>query len=200
VSGRTGSGKTVFLKNIYESLSNSDCRFLIIDTKNCDFNNFNGKKNLFMPVISDVDVAIRTLDIVTEIIDERYAILKKQKFRNIMEYRKQFSDMPYLIVMIDEFADLMYKNKKIVETFVQYIAQKGRAVGIHLIVAVQKTERQVLSNLIMANMPTRIVFQMREKKQSVRILGESGAELLLPYGDMLYSESGRPSLRIHTGV
>lgn len=200
VSGRTGSGKTVFLKNIYESLSNSDCQFLIIDTKNCDFNNFNGKKNLFMPVVSDVDVAIRTLDIVTEIIDERYVMLKKQKAKDITEYNKKFSDMPCLIVMIDEFADLMYKNKRITEAFVLYIAQKGRAVGVHLIIATQKTERQVLSDLIMANMPTRIVFQTRDKKQSVRILGESGAELLLPFGDMLYSEAGRPPVRIHVGI
>lgn len=185
VTGRVGSGKTVFLKNIYESLSNSDCQFLIIDTKNVDFNGFNKKKNLFMPVVSDVDRAIRTLDIVTEIIDERYV---------------KFSDMPCLIVMIDEFADLMYKNKRITEAFIQYIAQKGRAVGVHLIIATQKTEKKVLSDLIMANIPTKIVFKTRDKKQSVRILGESGAELLLPFGDMLYSEAGRPPLRIHVGI
>lgn len=200
VTGRVGSGKTVFLKNIYESLSNSDCQFLIIDTKNVDFNGFNKKKNLFMPVVSDVDRAIRTLDFATEIIDDRYTILKKQKAKDITEYNKKFSDMPCLIVMIDEFADLMYKNKRITEAFIQYIAQKGRAVGVHLIIATQKTEKEVLSDLIMANIPTKIVFQTRDKKQSVRILGESGAELLLPFGDMLYSEVGRPPVRIHVGI
>ena len=204
VTGRTGSGKTVFLKNIYESLTHhlpaTDCKFLIIDTKKYDFNNFNDKKNLFMPVVSDVDKAIRALDFVTEIIDERYIVLKKQKSINMVEYNKKFSGMPYLIVMIDELADLMCVNKRMTEAFIQYIAQKGLTVGVHLVVATQKTEKEFLSDLIMANIPNIISFQTRDKKQSLRILGDSGAELLLPYGDMLYSELGQPLLRIHVGI
>ena len=106
--------------------------------------------------------------------------------------------MPYVIVVIDEIADLMASSKKKTERFITMIAQKARAVGIHLIISTQKADKEFLTTTIKANMPTRVAFQARSTQDSMNALGERGAEQLLPFGDMLISDAGRVPVRIHT--
>jgi S-DNA-T family DNA segregation ATPase FtsK/SpoIIIE len=107
------------------------------------------------------------------------------------------SDMPYLVVIIDEVADLMSVARKEVEACVQRLAQKARAAGIHLVMATQRPDTSVITGVIKANFPTRISFQARSNIDSMTTLGEKGAEQLLSYGDMLFSEAGRVPVRIH---
>lgn len=203
IGGKTGRGKTVLLKNIYESLSHKlnakECQFVIVDPKSYDFQNYNKKKNMLMPVITEPDQALNVFQKIMEIVDCRYEILRKNKMRNISEYKQKFSDMPYIVIIIDELADFVALNKKQTENFVQTIAQKARAVGIHLVMATQRLDRSVITGVISANMPTRICFKTRDKKDSILVLGESGAELLTTSGDMLYSETGRYPQRIICG-
>ena len=203
IGGKTGAGKTVLLKNIYESLSHkfssSQCKFVIIDPKAYDFTKYGKNKNMLMPVITEPDESFNVFNQIIDILDCRYEILHKNKMRNITEYNKKYNDMPYIIILIDEMADLSALNKKQFESFVQTITQKARAVGIHLIMATQRFDRSVITGVISANMPTRICFKTRDKKDSVLVLGENGAELLTTTGDMLYSEAGRYPQRIVCG-
>ena len=201
-TGRTGSGKSVLFNSILNSLksarSATECKFIIIDPKGVDYGMWGSDKHLLEPVIKcDVDAATKKLQEVTELIDERYQKLQDNKVKNVEEYKKKTNkkDMPYIVVVIDELADLMTCAKKQTELCVQYVAQKARAVGIHLIMGTQRPE--ALSGMIKANMPTRVAFQARTNVDSMQMLGERGAENLLPYGDMLFSDAGRDPVRIH---
>jgi len=190
ITGRTGSGKSLFMQNIYESLSKKlnkdECQFVIVDLKGIDFNGYSKKKNMVVPVITECEEVFKIFDKISEIIDYR---------ENILHGKKQ-EKMPKIVIIIDEFADLVAVNKKRIEQFIQLIAQKGRRVGIHLIISTQ-CGHSYLTNVIKANMPTRICMQTRSKEDSIKSFGESGAELLVSPGDMLYSEAGRVAERIH---
>ena len=205
ITGHTGCGKSMYLNCFLESLkrklSPTECKFVIIEPKGIDYNHWDGDKHLLCPIVRlDMDASIQKLQDILHIMDERYQKLHDAKVKNIDEYRKKTNkkDMPYIIVAIDEFADLMYVGKKQTERFVQEIAQKARAVGIHLILATQRPDKSVLTNAIKANMPTRVAFQARSAADSMNMLGEPGAEQLLPFGDILISEAGRRPVRIHT--
>lgn len=187
IGGRTGSGKSVLLQSIITSLvqrfTPDECKLLLIDTKGVDFCCWNDVPHLITPVVNfDADASVKALKWVVSEIDRR---LKEHP-----------SNMPYIIVVIDEIADLMYAYRKETEDCIQKIAQKARAVGIHLIMATQCPD--VLTGIIKANFPTRVSFQTRTSQDSNIILDEKGAEHLLPFGDMLFSDSGRVPVRIHT--
>ena len=205
VVGRTGCGKSVFLNGILKSLSStmsaSECKFVIIDPTGVDYDMWESDKHLMCPIIKlEPNVAICKLCELTELMEERYQILRTNKAKNVEDYRKKTSkkDMPYIVVVIDELADLMCVARKKVEACIQRIAQKGRGVGIHLMIGTQIPNINVLTGVIRANMPTRIVFQLRTSADSMHMLGEYGAENLLPTADMLYSNAGRIPVRIHT--
>lgn len=195
IGGKTGAGKTVLLKNIYESLSDKltaeQCKFIIIDPKAYDFKEYSKNNNLLMPVITEPKYAFNVFKNVVAIMNDRYEILHKNQMRNITEYSKEHNDMPYIVIIIDEMADFMALNKEEFETFFKTIASKARTAGIHLIMATQRLNRDNFTAVIDEYMPVRICFKTT-KDNSELCLGESGAELLLPYGDMLYSEPGHP--------
>ncbi|MBR5904288.1 MAG: AAA family ATPase [Alphaproteobacteria bacterium] len=195
VGGSCGTGKTMLLKNIYESLSaklsNDECKFVIIDTKAFDFVKYSKKKNMLMPVITDIEEIMTFFDKIAEIIDCRINILRNK-------HSKESKNMPKIIIMIDEIIDLLFKYKKETEKFVQLIGLHGRSVGVYLIMATQRGNH--ITSTIYANTPTKICFKVRSKTDSRVNLGEEGAELLLSPGDMLYSEAGRIPERIHVAL
>ncbi len=205
VAGRTGSGKSIFMQSILMSLmsrhSADECKFVIIDTKGVDFERFENSKHLYLPYTTVSKTGIIHLQAAVAEIDNRYAILRKFEVQNITEYNKKNPDnkMPYIIVLVDELADLMLTSEKDTEYCIQKIAQKARAAGIHMIVATQRPSSDVLSGIILANFATRISFQARNNRDSITTLGEIGAEKLLSCGDMLYSQAGRTPVRIHAG-
>lgn len=201
VAGRTGSGKSVFLNCVLKSLKTampaSECKFIIIDPKGTDYDMWKSDKHLMCPIVKlDAKLAVQKLREVSELIKERHQKLQDRKVKNIEEYKKKTknSDMPYVVVIIDEFADLMTVARKEVE----YITQTSRAVGVHLIIGTQHYDGKTLPGIIKANLPTRIAFYTRTSAESKQILGERGAENLLPCADMLFSDAGCAPIRIHT--
>lgn len=205
VVGRTGCGKSMLLNCILKSLqvavSSVECKFMILDPKGVDYDIWESDKHLMCPIVKlDADVVVQKLREVSELIKERHQKLQDRKVKNIEEYKKKTknSDMPYVVVVIDEFADLMTVARKEVESCVQYIAQKSRAVGVHLIIGTQHYDGKTLPGIIKAILPTRIAFHTRTSAESRQILGERGAENLLPCADMLFSDAGRAPVRIHT--
>lgn len=205
ITGRTGSGKSMFINCILKSLqskfSPTECKFIIIDPIGVDFNHWDNDKHLLCPIIKmDLEATNQKLLDVLQLLDERYQKLIDNGVKNIDEYKNKTkkTDMPYVIVVIDEIADLMASSKKKTERFITMIAQKARAVGIHLIISTQKADKEFLTTTIKANMPTRVAFQARSVLDSMNALGERGAEQLLPFGDMLISDAGRVPVRIHT--
>lgn len=203
VCGRTGCGISVFFNSLLKSLKSAvpatECKFIIIDPKGVDYDTWKSDKHLMCPMVKlDAEAAVQKLQEVTELIDERYQKLQNNKVKSIEEYKKKTNkkDMPYIVVLIDEFAELMNVGKKQTDTCVQCIAQKARAVGIHLIMGTQRLE--AMSGMIKANMPTRVSFKARTNIESMQMLCERGAENLLPCADMLFSDAGRIPVRIHT--
>lgn len=201
VAGRTGSGKSVFLNCVLKSLKTampaSECKFIIIDPKGTDYDMWKSDKHLMCPIVKlNAKLAVQKLREVSELIKERHQKLQDRKVKNIEEYKKKTknSDMPYVVVIIDEFADLMTVARKEVE----YITQTSRAVGVHLIIGTQHYDGKTLPGIIKANLPTRIAFYTRTSAESKQILGERGAENLLPCADMLFSDAGCAPIRIHT--
>lgn len=205
VAGQTGSGKSVFLncmlKSLKAPLPDSECKFIIIEPKGTDYDMWESDKHLMCPIVKlDAKMAVHKLHEVSELIKERQQKLQDRKVKNIEEYKKKTNncDMPYVVVVIDEFADLMTVARKEVEGLVQYITQTSRAVGVHLIIGTQHYDGKTLPGAIKANLPTRIAFYARTSAESRQILGERGAENLLPCADMLFSDAGRAPIRIHT--
>lgn len=202
VTGRTGSGKSVFMNAVIKSLaaklSPTECKFAIFDTMGCDWGQWNGDKHVLF--LSKTEVAPEKLDSLLQLVDERYNVLIANNVVNITEYHKKThkKDMPFIIVVIDDFADYMCQFKKQTEKFIKNICSKARAVGIHLIIGTQIPEEKVLSKTVKAFMPTRVAFQARSMAHSMLMIGEPGAEKLLPYGDMLFCEAGCYPVRIHT--
>lgn len=205
VTGRTGSGKSIFLncllKSLESALSPSECKFVIIDPMGVDHNHWDGNKHLLRPVVRlDAYEAVQALQDIVQLVDDRYQKLADNKVKNIFEYNQTATkkDMPYIVVVVDEMADLMCVGKRKTEFCVQAIANKARAVGIHLVLATQRPDNNTLTAVIRANMPTRVAFQARSSKDSMLMLGERGAENLMPCGDMLFSDAGRYPIRIHS--
>lgn len=194
IAGSTGSGKSVCINTILMSLlySNTpeDLRFIMVDPKRVELSNYNGIPHLLTPVITDVDKTVHALKWVVGEMERRYETLAQTGKRNIKMYREEIDDgMPYIVVVIDELADLMAVASRDVEAAIVRLAQMARAVGIHLIVATQRPSVDVITGLIKANITARIAFNVASIIDSRTILDVSGAEKLLGKGDMLYLSS-----------
>ncbi len=207
VAGSTGSGKSVCINSIIVSLlyqrSPKTLKFIMVDPKHVELTNYNGLPHLLTPVITDPGKAIGALKWACSEMDRRYKMLSKTGARNLKEYHDRFDEvndeyLPTIVVLIDELADLMMSgNKKDTESYICRIAQKARAVGIHLIIATQRPSVDVITGLIKANFPSRIAFAVTAGVDSKTILDTVGAEDLLGRGDMLYLPKDLPKpLRI----
>jgi S-DNA-T family DNA segregation ATPase FtsK/SpoIIIE len=201
IAGATGSGKTVCLNSTICCLllhnTPNNVRFIMIDPKRVELTPFNSTPHLATPVIVDTDKALGTLRWLNHEMDRRYQKLATAGARNIDSYNKNKSGneaMPYLVLVIDELADLMMAGFDEVEHILCRLAQLARATGIHLVVATQRPSVDVVTGLIKANFPTRISFAVTSQVDSRTILDSGGAEKLLGRGDMLYmpTEAAKP--------
>jgi S-DNA-T family DNA segregation ATPase FtsK/SpoIIIE len=192
VAGATGSGKSVCLNTIIASLLVSatpdQVQMLMIDPKRVELTVYNGIPHLIKEVITDARMAAGALFEMTKEMDVRYERFAKAGVRKIEEYNAKFPDekLPYVVIIIDELADLMLVAPAKVETTIMRLAQLARATGIHLIVATQRPSVDVITGLIKANIPSRIAFAVSSQVDSRTILDMAGAERLLGRGDMLY--------------
>lgn len=204
VAGATGTGKSVAINSLLTGLlmtkSPDEVKFLMIDPKmGVEMAIYNGIPHLLNPVITDTDAVINALQWTIEEMMRRYRQLKQARVKKLTEYNKKvgYLAMPYIIIVIDEMADLILVSGVDVETKIQRLAQMGRAVGIHLILATQKPTVNVITGLIKSNIPGRMAFAVATGVDSRVILDESGAETLLGNGDMLYKDQTTPkALRI----
>ena len=221
VAGTTGSGKSVGINAMILSMlyrnSPADLRLVLIDPKMLEFSLYNGIPHLLCPVVTDMNKAASALKWLTREMDRRYAVMSRmgvrhfnnynEKIRRAAENGETISDplqspedpvqkpleiWPFIVCIVDELADLMLTNRKEVEGEITRLTQKARAAGIHLIIATQRPSVDVVTSLIKANVPTRISFQVASGIDSRVILGESGAESLLGWGDMLLRRPGVP--------
>lgn len=201
IAGTTGSGKTVCINSIITCLlicnSPEDMRLLLIDPKRVELVSFNGVPHLISPVVVEVDKAIETLRRVIREMDTRFSKFAAVGVRNIEGYNRSplvADRMPYLVVIVDELADLMMSAAEVVEPAICRLAQLSRATGIHLILATQRPSVDVVTGLIKANFPTRASFAVASAVDSRTILDIGGAEKLLGQGDMLYvpSDANKP--------
>jgi S-DNA-T family DNA segregation ATPase FtsK/SpoIIIE len=207
IAGATGSGKSVCISSIILSLlyrlSPKELNLLMIDPKKLELTAYNGIPHLVMPVISDAREASKSLRWVVKEMERRYHALAARAVRNIDSFnehaREEGSDeLPFLVVIIDELADLMCMLPTEIEEPISRLAQMARAVGIHLILATQRPSVDVITGVIKANFPTRIAFQVASKVDSRTILDMNGAETLLGSGDMLFLPAGRAEpARLH---
>jgi DNA segregation ATPase FtsK/SpoIIIE, S-DNA-T family len=192
VAGATGSGKSVCLNTIIASLLVSatpdQVQMLMIDPKRVELTVFNGIPHLIKDVIADPRLAAGALFEMTKEMESRYERFAKAGVRKIEEYNVKYPDekLPYVVIVIDELADLMLVAPARVETTIMRLAQLGRATGIHLLVATQRPSVDVITGLIKANVPSRIAFAVSSQADSRVILDMNGAERLLGRGDMLY--------------
>ncbi|WP_100373802.1 DNA translocase FtsK [Bacillus sp. FJAT-45037] len=202
VAGATGSGKSVCINSVLISLlykANPDeVKLLLIDPKMVELAPYNKLPHLVTPVITDAKQATAALKWVVAEMERRYELFSQQGVRDVARYNELYSEskekpaLPYLLVVIDELADLMMVSPQDVEDSICRIAQKARACGIHLLLATQRPSVDVITGLIKANIPTRIAFSVSSQTDSRTILDMSGAERLLGRGDMLFHENGAP--------
>ncbi len=202
IAGATGTGKSVCMNVLVTSIlmnaGPDEVRFLMIDPKRLEFAPYEGIPHLLGPVVTDPRIAAQKLRILNDEMLRRYDLMKTAGVRNIAEFRKAVPKsewFPYIVVLIDELADLMLSLKKDVEPQIIRLAQMARASGIHLVLATQRPSAQVLTGLIKANIPTKIAFQVTTQIDSRVILDQGGAELLLGAGDMLMRPPGTDALR-----
>ncbi len=216
VAGSTGSGKSVCLNAIISHLlltnDPSTLRMVMIDPKMLEMNVYNGIPHLLLPVVTDPKESLKALNWMVAQMEYRYRTLAKCSVRNIQQYNdkilkgevkddngeKVTEIMPFYLTIVDELADLMLQLGKDLEDLITRLAQKARAVGIHLILATQRPSVDVLTGVIKANIPCRIAFRVIQMNDSRTILDVKGAEKLLGHGDMLYLQPGRAlPVRVH---
>lgn len=191
IAGATGSGKSVCINSVIISFlyqnSPDDLKFILIDPKRVELSVYNGIPHLLTPVITDAKKTINALKWAVNEMDRRYDILAEVGKRNIESYNQSHEDhLPYIIIMIDELADLMSVAAKEVESLIVRLAQMARAVGIHLVLATQRPSVNVITGLIKANITARIAFAVASQTDSRTILDMAGAEKMLGRGDMLF--------------
>ncbi|HET9659577.1 MAG TPA: DNA translocase FtsK 4TM domain-containing protein [Thermomicrobiales bacterium] len=196
IAGATGSGKSVCLNEIISTFlltrSPDDVKLLMFDPKMVELTGYNGVPHLQCPVVTEMDKVVGALRLVVGEMQRRYDLFSKAGVRNLDGYRMKISDepkaekVPYLVVILDELADLMLTSPMDVEGLIQRLTQMGRAAGIHLILATQRPSVDVITGIIKANVPARIAFAVSSQTDSRVILDMPGAERLLGRGDMLY--------------
>lgn len=198
VAGQTGSGKSVMINTIITSLlyrnSPSDLKLILVDPKQVEMKPYNDMPHLLAPVITEPEKCISALKWTVAEMERRYRTLAEVNRRNIAEYNilKKDEGMPYIVIVIDELADLMMMAARDVESLIVRIAQKARAVGIHLVLATQRPSVDVITGLIKANIPARIAFTTASQIDSRTIIDQIGAEKLLGKGDMLLLTADMP--------
>jgi len=223
IAGATNQGKSVCINSMLLSIlytrTPAEVRLILIDPKQVELSFFQGIPHLLTPVVTDMARAARILEWAVDRMEERYSMLLAAGVRNISGYnalgkekraeirkRDNLADedlpdyMPYLVIVVDELADLMFTNGKEVELAITRLAQKSRAVGIHIILATQRPSTDVITGLIKANMPTRIAFRVSSKIDSRVVLDSNGADKLIGQGDMLYMSPRVMSLRRAQGT
>ena len=210
IAGTTGSGKSVMTNTLISSLlyrnAPSDMKLVIVDPKQVEMVQYNDIPHLLTPIITSVDKALSAMKWSVNEMERRYSLMAKEKVKNIVDYNKKMAKksakvevadedgneqqhdggkMPYIVIVIDEMADLMMMAGKDLEMLIVRVAQKGRAAGIHLVLATQRPEVKVITGLIKANIPGRIAFAVGSQMDSRIMLDMGGAEKLLGKGDML---------------
>lgn len=202
IAGATGSGKSVCVNSLITTLllrtSPHEVKLLLVDPKKVEFTAFHDIPHLIAPVISDAGQAAKALKTVVALMENRYEVFATVGVRNITSYNEKvltypedhLSIMPYIVVIVDELADLMMVAGKEVESSIQRITQLARAAGIHLVVATQRPSTDVITGIIKANIPSRIAFAVSSSIDSRTILDFGGAEKLLGNGDLLYMPIG----------
>jgi DNA segregation ATPase FtsK/SpoIIIE, S-DNA-T family len=218
IAGTTGSGKSVCINTIIAGVlltrRPDDIKMILIDPKMVEMTAFNTIPHLMTPIVTETRRAVQILEWATVKMDERYALLAEARVKNIAEFNalgteeviKRFEPtspeeeakipkkLPYVVIIIDELADLMMTAAKEIEGHIVRLAQKSRAVGIHIVLATQRPQATVVTGLIKANMPTRIGFRVAARMDSRIILDQNGAETLLGQGDMLFLKPGTSDL------
>lgn len=218
IAGATGSGKSVCINSIVMSILMTarpdEVRLLLVDPKKVELSSYANLPHMLAPVITEAHGAYAALNWLVKEMGERYEMLKRLKLRNInaFNHRKHHPEkeaelemeiprkMPYIVAIIDEFADLIMASSSDLETPIARIAQMARAVGIHLILATQRPSREVITGLIKANFPSRISFKVASRVNSQIILDENGAESLLGNGDLLFLPPGSHNTARAQGV
>jgi S-DNA-T family DNA segregation ATPase FtsK/SpoIIIE len=214
IAGSTGTGKSVainaFIMSILYKATPDQVRLILVDPKRLELGNYEGVPHLFTPIITEPKLAANALRNAVREMERRLKLLAEKGVRNIDQYNRLFDEdgtpslfgedseerpIPYIVIIIDELADLMMLDAGNVEESVTRLAQMARAVGIHLVLATQRPSVDVITGLIKANFPARISFRVATKVDSRTILDSNGAEALLGRGDMLYLPSG--SARVH---
>ena len=214
IAGRTGTGKSVCLNSIIVSMlmtkTPEECRMIMIDPKMVELSQYESIPHLMHPVVIDMKKAEAILAWAVEKMEQRYKILNRAKVRQLSEYNALSEEelyrrvqpqteeewdetprsLPYMVIVVDEMADLMMTAAKEVETHIIRIAQKSRAVGIHLVLATQKPTVDIITGLIKSNLPARIAFEVATRVDSQVVLDRNGAEKLLGNGDMLFLKPG----------
>jgi S-DNA-T family DNA segregation ATPase FtsK/SpoIIIE len=218
IAGTTGSGKSVCINSIVVSVlltkRPDEIKMILIDPKMVEMTAFNTIPHLMCPIVTETKMAVQILEWATVKMDERYALLAEAKVKNVAEFNSLDADeilrrfnpssedeeskipkkLPYIVIVIDELADLMMTAAKEIEAYIVRLAQKSRAVGIHIVLATQRPQATVVTGLIKSNMPTRIGFRVAARMDSRIILDQNGAETLLGEGDMLFLKPGTSDL------
>jgi DNA translocase ftsK len=196
VAGATGSGKSVCINTLISSIlfkaTPDEVKFILIDPKMVELSNYNGIPHLMVPVVTDPKKASSVLNWAVQEMEKRYSIFATHGVRDIKSFNRRYAEetMPFIVIVIDELADLMMVSPKDVEDAICRILQKARAAGIHMILATQRPSVNVITGIIKANLPSRISFAVSSQVDSRTILDRGGAETLLGKGDMLFSPQG----------
>ena len=198
VAGATGSGKSVCINTLISSIlfkaAPDEVKFILIDPKMVELSNYNGIPHLMVPVVTDPKKASSVLNWAVQEMEKRYAVFASHGVRDIKSFNRRYAEekMPFIVIVIDELADLMMVSPRDVEDSICRILQKARAAGIHMILATQRPSVNVITGIIKANLPSRISFAVSSQVDSRTILDRGGAETLLGKGDMLFSPQGAP--------
>lgn len=194
IAGTTGSGKSVMINSLLCSLlyrnTPADMKLILVDPKQVEMAPYEDIPHLLTPVIFEPEKTISALKWAVQEMENRYTKLSEEKLRDIKSYNNKMRargepTMPYIVIVVDEMADLMMLAKRDVEALIVRLAQKARAIGIHLVLATQRPDKDVVTGLIKANIPASLAFTVKDEVNSRIILGQSGAEKLLGAGDML---------------
>jgi S-DNA-T family DNA segregation ATPase FtsK/SpoIIIE len=218
IAGTTGSGKSVCINSIIAGIlltkRPDEVKMILIDPKMVEMTAFNTIPHLMSPIVIETQRAVQILEWATVKMDERYALFAEARVKNISEYNRLGAEeinkrfmpdspeeeakiakkLPYIVIVIDELADLMMTAAKEIEAYIVRLAQKSRAVGIHIVLATQRPQATVVTGLIKSNMPTRIGFRVAARLDSRIVLDQNGAEALLGQGDMLFLKPGSSEL------